>query len=82
MTVSSKGKPGQQLMSMLWAEDEKTGEVGRIFQSTYTLIRQGLVSDDGLTVRLTDEGRQVARALMATPEGQAYMQEMGEEVSQ
>lgn len=79
--LSPKGRPAQQLMSMLWAEDQGSVQRGRVFASTYRLLKLGLVWShvDGLTVSLTDEGRKVARELMATPEGRAYMAEAEEE---
>ena len=69
--------PAQQLMTMLWAEGQEDKWHGKIFASTSRLLQLGYVTrcSDGLSVQLTEAGRNAAKNLMTTTEGQRYMAE-------
>lgn len=67
-------KPAQQLMELLWSEEEGEASPGQIFAFTSRLLALGYVdrNTDTLTVKLTERGRGVARTLSESTEGQLY----------
>lgn len=76
--LNPAARPAQQLMELLWSEQDGEYLRGNIYAFTSRLLKLGYVQVEmgGLTVRLTDKGRGVALAIGESTEGQLYRKEV------
>lgn len=72
--LNPRGRPAQQLMELFWAEEDDTPAHAPIYTFTDRLLILGYVSRSlgELTVHLTPRGREVAKVLSQSMEGQLY----------
>lgn len=72
--LNPRARPAQQLMELLWAEEDDTPACAPIYTFTSRLLILGYVSRalGEPLVHLTHRGREVAKVLSQSTEGRLY----------